>query len=145
VHRPGIGHLLLAAAAAGLCNLRVIGHDAVEVLTRGIPAHSLDEVLIQFPDPWPKKRHHKRRLIQPEFSLLAAGRLRPGGALRLATDWEAYALHIQDVLNACPLLRNSSADGGAIPRPQWREPTKFEQRGQRLGHGVWDFEFIRPI
>jgi tRNA (guanine-N7-)-methyltransferase len=143
VHRPGIGHLMLAAQAADLANLRIIGHDAVEVLTQAVPADSVDEMLIQFPDPWPKKRHHKRRLIQPAFALLAAGRLRPGGALRLATDWEEYALHIQEVLGACPLLKNSADGGGAISRPAWRELTKFEQRGQRLGHGVWDFEFIR--
>lgn len=143
VHQPGLGHLLLAAETAALKNLRIVGHDAVEVLARAIPEHSVDEILIQFPDPWPKKRHHKRRLIQPEFALLAAERLRPGGALRLATDWEAYALHMQEVLNACPLLQNSSANGGPVPRPAWRELTKFEQRGQRLGHGVWDFEFIR--
>ena len=143
VHRPGIGHLLLAAEAANLANLRIIGHDAVEVLTQAVAADSVDEMLIQFPDPWPKKRHHKRRLIQPAFALLATGRLRPGGALRLATDWEEYALHMQEVLGACPLLRNSAAGGGAIARPAWRELTKFEQRGQQLGHGVWDFEFIR--
>ena len=143
VHRPGIGHLLLAAAAANLENLRIFGRDAVEVLTQAIPAASVDEILIQFPDPWPKKRHHKRRLIQPGFALLAAGRLRPGGALRLATDWEEYALHMQEVLNACPLLKNSAVGAGAIIRPGWRELTKFEQRGHELGHAVRDFEFIR--
>lgn len=143
VHRPGVGHLLLAAEAAALGNLRIVAHDAVEVLRLGLAEASVDEMLIQFPDPWPKKRHHKRRLIQPEFAALAASRLRVGGALRLATDWEAYALHMQEVLNACPLLRNEAADGGAIGRPAWRELTKFEQRGQRLGHGVRDYEFIR--
>lgn len=143
VHRPGIGHLMLAAQAADLTNLRIIDHDAVEVLAQAVPADSVDEMLIQFPDPWPKKRHHKRRLIQPGFALLAAGRLRPGGVLRLATDWEEYALHMQAVLNACPMLKNSAHDGGAISRPAWREQTRFERRGQRLGHGVWDFEFIR--
>jgi tRNA (guanine-N7-)-methyltransferase len=143
VHRPGIGHLLLAAEAAALGNLRIIAHDAVEVLQRGLPEGCIDEMLIQFPDPWPKKRHHKRRLIQPEFAQLAASRLRIGGALRLATDWEPYALHMQEVLNACAQLRNAAMDGGAVPRPAWRELTRFEQRGHRLGHGVWDYEFIR--
>ncbi len=143
VHQPGIGHLLLAAEASDLKNLRIIAHDAVEVLAQAIAPCSVDEILVQFPDPWPKKRHHKRRLIQAEFATLAASRLRTGGMLRLATDWEAYALHMQDVLNACPLLRNLAADGGPVPRPTWRQLTKFEQRGQRLGHGVWDFEFSR--
>lgn len=143
VHPPGVGHLLLAADAAGLANLRIVAHDAVEVMQAALADSSIDELLLQFPDPWPKKRHHKRRLVQPEFALLAASRLRPGGAWRLATDWEPYALHMQETLNACPMLENAAPDGGAVPRPVWRELTRFEQRGLRLGHGVWDFEFKR--
>jgi tRNA (guanine-N7-)-methyltransferase len=143
VHPPGVGHLLLAAEAAQLGNLRIVAHDAVEVMRSALAESSIDELLLQFPDPWPKKRHHKRRLVQPEFALLAASRLRRGGAWRLATDWEPYALHMQETLNACALLENAAADGGAVPRPAWRELTRFEQRGRRLGHGVWDFEFRR--
>ncbi len=104
MHRPGIGHLLRAAAAADLRNLRIIDHDAVEVLQQQIAPEALDEIQILFPDPWPKKRHHKRRLIQPEFAALAASRLRAGGRLQLATDWAPYAEHMRLVLDACPLL-----------------------------------------
>jgi len=141
VHRPGIGHLLRIAAAAALCNLRIIDHDAVEVLAMQIPPGSLDEIQILFPDPWPKKRHHKRRLIQPEFAALAASRLRVGGRLLLATDWAPYAEHMQLVLDACPALEAAAAapaDADAV-----RAPTRFERRGLRLGHGVSDLAYRR--
>lgn len=148
VHRAGVGHLLLRADEAGLANLRVICHDAVEVLERHIAPGSLDEVLVLFPDPWHKKRHHKRRLIQPAFVDLLVSRLRTGGRLQLATDWEPYAQQMLEVLSACGALRNlAPADGsiqaGFVPRPAWRALTRFERRGHRLGHGVWDLSFER--
>jgi tRNA (guanine-N7-)-methyltransferase len=144
VHRPGIGRLLLQLEERGLDNVRVICHDAVEVLERHLQGPCLDEILILFPDPWPKKRHHKRRLIQPPFVHLLAARLRPGGALRLATDWEPYAAQMLAALAAEPALRNVAADAGFIPRPLERPATRFERRGERLGHRVWDLEFRRP-
>ncbi len=143
VHRPGVGHLLMLAGASQVTNLRVSDHDAVEVLREQIPAASLDEVLVLFPDPWHKKRHHKRRLIQPPFVELLASRLRTGGVLRLATDWEEYALQMLEVLRASPLLANLSPAGDWMPRPEERAPTRFEKRGARLGHGVWDLAFRR--
>jgi tRNA (guanine-N7-)-methyltransferase len=144
VHRPGVGHLLMLAESAGLTNLRVSDHDAVEVLNQQIPPATLDEVLVLFPDPWHKKRHHKRRLIQPPFIELLATRLRPGGVLRLATDWEEYALQMLDVLRGAPaLFANLSPGGDWMPRPEERAPTRFEKRGARLGHGVWDLAFRR--
>jgi tRNA (guanine-N7-)-methyltransferase len=141
VHSPGVGSLLRLIEALGLTNLRVIQHDAVEVLRDMIVADSLAGVHIFFPDPWPKKRHHKRRLIQPAFVALLASRLRPGGYLHLATDWEEYAQHMLAVLAAEPALANRAP--GFAPRPDYRPPTKFEQRGLRLGHGVWDLVFAR--
>jgi len=142
VHRPGIGHLLLAATAASLDNLRVIDHDAVEVLQDQIAPDTLDEIQILFPDPWPKTRHHKRRLIQPEFAALAASRLRTGGWLRLATDWAPYAEHMRLVLDACPLLARQHADAAPVA-PAARAATRFEQRGLRLGHEVADLAYQR--
>jgi tRNA (guanine-N7-)-methyltransferase len=139
VHRPGVGHLLARIEGLGLSNLRVMCHDAVEVLRHQIPPGSLDTVQIFFPDPWHKKRHHKRRIIQPEFVALLATHLRPGGTLHLATDWEDYAWHMLAVMQTSPAFRNT-ADGFAA-RPAHRPLTKFEQRGQRLGHGVWDILF----
>lgn len=143
VHRPGVGHLLLRLEERLLPNARVICHDAVEVLDQQIAPRSLDEVLILFPDPWPKKRHHKRRLVQTPFVELVADRLRTGGVLRVATDWQPYAQSALDALSANPGLRNLSADGTFIPRPAERNPTRFEMRGERLGHDVWDLAFIR--
>ena len=142
VHRPGIGHLLLAATAASLDNLRVIDHDAVEVLQDQIAPDTLDEIQILFPDPWPKTRHHKRRLIQPEFAALAASRLRTGGWLRLATDWAPYAEHMRLVLDSCPLLARQHADAAPVA-PAARAATRFEQRGLRLGHEVADLAYQR--
>jgi len=141
VHTPGVGSLLRRVAEAGLTNLRVIRHDAVEVLHAMIPPASLDGVHIYFPDPWPKKRHHKRRLIQPPFISLLASRLQPGAYLHVATDWEDYARQILEVLAAEPMLTNSAS--GFAPRPEWRPETKFETRGLKLGHRVWDVVFAR--
>jgi tRNA (guanine-N7-)-methyltransferase len=143
VHRPGVGRLLHLADAAGCGNLRVACHDAVEVLRDWLKPASLDEIVIQFPDPWHKKRHHKRRLIQPAFAALAASRLKPGGRLSLATDWAPYAEHMLSVLNAQAELRNEAADGGCVPRPPTRLRTRFEQRGERLGHAVFDLSYRR--
>jgi len=144
VHRPGVGHLLLLASLNNLTNVRASAHDAVEVLREQIAEGSLDEVLVLFPDPWHKKRHHKRRLIQPPFVELIASRLRQGGVLRLATDWEEYALQMLEVLSAAKtLFINLSPTGDWMPRPDERAPTRFEKRGARLGHGVWDLAFSR--
>jgi tRNA (guanine-N7-)-methyltransferase len=143
VHRPGVGRLLLGVEEQQLSNTRVICHDAVEVLTQQIAPHTLDEVLILFPDPWPKKRHHKRRLLQPPFVELVCGRLRSGGVLRFATDWQPYADAALEVLSANSQLRNLAADGTFVPRPAERRPTRFERRGERLGHDVWDLAFAR--
>lgn len=141
VHLPGVGSLCRRIVDDGLRNVRIIRHDAVEVLERMIPADSLAGIHVFFPDPWPKKRHHKRRLIQPGFVSLAASRLAPGGYLHCATDWQEYAEQMLAVLGAEPLLANT-ADGFA-PRPAYRPETRFEARGLRLGHGVWDLVFSR--
>jgi tRNA (guanine-N7-)-methyltransferase len=145
VHRSGVGHLLLELESAQLTNVRVICHDAVEVLEQWIAPESLDEILILFPDPWHKKRHHKRRLIQPEFVSLAASRLSIGGRLQLATDWEPYALQMLEVMSASPLFANLSKGQDFVSRPEWRALTRFERRGHRLGHGVWDLSFERRL
>jgi len=143
VHRPGIGRLLLSLAEHGLTNVRVICHDAVEVLERQIPPGSVHEMLILFPDPWPKKRHHKRRLIQRPFAEVLVSRLVPGGLLRLATDWQPYALEMLATLDATPGLENLAPGGGFVPRPAERAATRFERRGERLGHEVFDLVFRR--
>ena len=141
VHAPGVGSLLRHVAERGLTNVRVVQHDAVEVLRDMVPEASLTAIHVFFPDPWPKKRHHKRRLVQAPFAQLAATRLAPGGILHVATDWEEYAYHVLQVLADCPLLRNTAA--GFAQRPAWRPETKFERRGVGLGHGVWDIVFER--
>jgi tRNA (guanine-N7-)-methyltransferase len=141
VHRPGVGRLLNALADADVGNVRVYQHDAVEVLEREIAPHALDEVRIYFPDPWPKKRHHKRRLIQPDFVALVASRVAHGGRLHLATDWADYAEHMQHVLDNAPEWRRDARLSGS--RPDWRIDTHFERRGRRLGHGVWDLVYER--
>ena len=141
VHRPGVGACLLEAESQGVTNLKVIEHDAVEVLKEWLPDHTLAGVQIFFPDPWHKKRHHKRRLVQPEFVALLRQKLKLDGVLHLATDWENYAEHMLDVMNNAPGYVNQAADGTYIPRPEERPLTKFEQRGHRLGHGVWDMKF----
>ena len=139
VHSPGVGSLLLQTEVRALSNLKIIQHDAVEVLRDMIPDGSLAGVHIFFPDPWHKTRHNKRRLIKPDFVAQLARKLSPGGYLHTATDWEDYAVQILAVLSAEPALTNT-ADGYA-PRPDYRPLTKFEQRGIRLGHGVWDIVF----
>jgi len=139
VHGPGVGSLLNQIEALGLTNLRVIQHDAVEVLKHMIAPASLDGVHIFFPDPWHKKKHHKRRLIQPELVALLCDKLKPGGYLHAATDWQEYAEHILTVLSAEPRLANTAM--GYAPKPDYRPLTKFEQRGIKLGHGVWDIVF----
>lgn len=143
VHTPGVGRLMNGLAAQQLANVRVYAHDAVEVLGNEIAPASLAEVRIYFPDPWPKARHNKRRLIQPALVELVASRLQPGGLLHLATDWEAYAQHMLDVMEASPHFRNDSGPRGVAARPPWRIQTHFEQRGLKLGHGVWDFLYRR--
>ena len=141
VHEPGVGALLKRIEELGLTNLRIVQHDAVLVFIHMLADASLDGIHIFFPDPWHKKRHHKRRLIQPGFVALLARELKPGGTLHLATDWEDYARQMLEVLSAEPQLANT-ADTYA-PRPDYRPLTKFEQRGLRLGHGVWDLVFRR--
>lgn len=143
VHAPGVGRLLNALDADGTGNVRVYRHDAVEVLQGEVADGALDEVRIYFPDPWHKKRHHKRRLVSPEFAALLARKLRDGGRLHLATDWAGYAEHMWDVLDAEPMLANTAGPRGHVPRPPWRPETHFERRGQRLGHGTWDLVYAR--
>lgn len=143
VHPPGVGHLLLGLEQFDLKNVRVISQDAVDVLQRRIAPASIARIHVFFPDPWPKKRHHKRRLIQPAFTELLAKVLATGGVLRLATDWEHYAHHMREVLDASPLFRNLSATDGFMERDASRVLTRFEKRGQRLGHGVWDLAYER--
>ncbi len=143
VHRPGVGRAMNALAIEDLHNVRIYNHDAVDVLEQEIPVASLAGVRVYFPDPWPKKRHHKRRLIQPPFVALLAARVAPGGLLHLATDWAAYAEYMRDVLESASEWRNHVAPGAFSPRPAWRIKTRFEQRGIRLGHGVWDLVYER--
>lgn len=141
VHTPGVGSLLKRIAALGLNNVRVVQHDAVDVLERMIAPRTLDAVHVFFPDPWPKKRHHKRRLIQPPFVALLASRMKPGAYLHVATDWQNYAEHILATLSQAPALYNTAQ--GYAPRPAYRPFTKFETRGLKLGHDVWDIVFRR--
>jgi tRNA (guanine-N7-)-methyltransferase len=143
VHLPGIGRLLRALEEQRLGNVRLICQDAAVVLRERIAPGSLEEILILFPDPWPKKRHHKRRLVQSAFVASAADALASGGTLRLATDWQPYALEMLATLNASERLANLAPDAGFLPRPADRQPTRFEQRGTRLGHEVWDLAFRR--
>lgn len=143
VHRPGVGRVLMQIESLGLENVRVMSRDAVEVLREQCVPGALAEVVIEFPDPWHKLRHHKRRLVQPAFAALIAERLAHGGLLRLATDWAPYAEHMLSVLGAETGLLNLSADGTYIPRPDARPMTRFERRGERLGHAVFDLLFQR--
>ena len=154
VHEPGVGALLKRIGEQGLTNIRIIAHDAVEVLDQMLPAWSasapaqgLDGVHIFFPDPWHKKRHNKRRLIQPPLIAKLAARLKPGGYLHCATDWQPYALQILEVLGTEALLQNTvdalEPGDGYAPKPYYRPLTKFENRGIKLGHGVWDIVFRR--
>ncbi len=141
VHTPGVGALLKQLGERGLRNVRIIQHDAVDVLNHMLAPDNLAGAYVFFPDPWHKTRHHKRRLIQPPLVQLLASRLHPGGYLHLATDWEDYAVQMLAVLRAEPTLMNTAAD--YAPRPDSRPLTKFEARGLRLGHGVWDLLFKR--
>jgi tRNA (guanine-N7-)-methyltransferase len=146
VHEPGVGALLKLIGEQGLTNLRLMRHDAVEVVENMIPKDYLDGVHVYFPDPWHKKRHNKRRLIQPEFVALLSSRIKPGGYWHLATDWEEYAIQMMEVLSAESSLINTGAlAGGYAERPSYRPVTKFENRGIRLGHGVWDLVFKKRI
>lgn len=143
VHKPGVGACLMAIEDNQLSNLKVMCHDAVEVLENMIPDNSLDKVQIFFPDPWHKARHNKRRIIQPEFVNLISQKLKSGGILHLATDWQHYAEHMLEVLSNADAFTNLSSTNDYVPRPEDRPITKFEKRGQNLGHGVWDLQFIR--
>jgi tRNA (guanine-N7-)-methyltransferase len=141
VHSPGVGSLLKQVEELGLSNIRIVQHDAVEVLQHMLAPASLDGVHIFFPDPWHKKRHHKRRLIQPELVALLCDRVKSGGYVHMATDWQDYAEQVLAVFSAEPRLINTAEN--YAPRPEYRPATKFEQRGLRLGHGVWDIVFRR--
>jgi tRNA (guanine-N7-)-methyltransferase len=143
VHRPGVGRLMNALAAHDPGNVRIWNHDAVEVLQHDIAPDTLDEVRIWFPDPWPKKRHHKRRLVQPAFVELLATRVKPGGLLHLATDWPEYAVHMREVLARQPGWRLREGASGESRRPAWRIETRFERRGIDLGHPVTDLLYDR--
>jgi tRNA (guanine-N7-)-methyltransferase len=143
VHDPGVGHLLLRMEREGLQNIRIAHHDAVEVIERWLPPGSIDEALIFFPDPWHKKRHHKRRLVQPAFLDRLARVMAPGARLHLATDWAPYAEQMLEVCEASPHFDNTVAGGGYAPRPETRPQTKFERRGLKLGHEVFDLLYRR--
>ncbi|WP_417346334.1 tRNA (guanosine(46)-N7)-methyltransferase TrmB [Ferrimonas sp.] len=142
VHGPGVGACLMYAEELGVKNLRVFEHDAVEILADCIPDASLDRVQLYFPDPWHKKRHHKRRIVQPEFIESVRNKLKMGGVFHMATDWEHYAEHMLEEMSEAPGFTNT-AEKDFVPRPDFRPLTKFEARGQRLGHGVWDLIFAR--
>ena len=143
VHKPGVGAILAKIDAAGLKNIRIISEDAVPVLEHMIENSSLSGLRLFFPDPWPKKRHHKRRLVQPVFLELLSRKLGRGAVVHMATDWESYAEQMLELLDANSDFENTIAAGGFAPRPGWRPLTHFEQRGTRLGHGVWDILFTR--
>jgi tRNA (guanine-N7-)-methyltransferase len=143
VHRPGVGHLLKLVDERGLGNVRVFCADAVEILTSCFDDHSLDRVLLFFPDPWPKTRHHKRRLVQPAFVELLARKLKAGAILHMATDWQHYAAQMLRLVDAAREFSNLAGAGNYSPRPAYRPATRFERRGQRLGHGVWDLLYRR--
>ena len=143
VHGPGVGHLLLRIGELGLSNLTIIRHDAVEILSKSITDSALSGVFLFFPDPWHKNRHHKRRILKTDFVRLLATKIKPGGIFHAATDWENYAQQMLEVLSAADDFENCAGTGQYTPRPEHRPLTKFEQRGHRLGHGVWDLIFRR--
>ena len=143
VHPPGIGRLLAAMAEREITNIRVFNADALDVLERSVADGALDRINLWFPDPWPKKRHHKRRLVQRDVMALLARKLRPGGLLHLATDWQDYAEHMLAVAGGEPALANLAADGTFYTLPTERPSTRFQRRGESRGHGVWDLLFIR--
>ncbi|GBL04538.1 tRNA (guanosine(46)-N7)-methyltransferase TrmB [Glaciecola sp. KUL10] len=143
VHKPGVGACLAAAEEAGLTNLRVFEHDAIEVLDKCIADNSLNRLQLYFPDPWHKKRHHKRRIVQTNFVEKVSSKLAIGGKFHMATDWEPYAHHMLEVTSQASTFKNTSGQGDFVERPDYRPITKFEVRGQKLGHGVWDLVFER--
>ena len=143
VHLPGVGRLLANAEKEQLSNIRVYKEDAVEILKQQFSDQSIDRMQLYFPDPWHKKRHHKRRIVQPEFVQLVRQKLKIGGVWHMATDWENYAEHMMEVMSDAPGFANLAAAGEYVPRPEFRPETKFERRGERLGHGVWDLMFKR--
>jgi tRNA (guanine-N7-)-methyltransferase len=143
VHRPGVGACLSYAEELGVTNLRVMEHDALEVLKNMLQPGALHRLQLFFPDPWHKKRHHKRRIVQPEFIALVAEKLATGGHFHMATDWEPYAEHMLEFMRQSEQFKNTSDTNDFVPRPDYRPITKFETRGQRLGHGVWDLIFER--
>lgn len=143
VYRTGVGSLLSKMEQEKVFNIRIFCHDALEVLMQKIPDNSLSGVQIFFADPWPKKRHHKRRLVQTEFIQLLARKLKKDGTLHLATDWENYAIQMMSVISACPLFQNIAGEGQYLARPDFRPVTKYEKRGLKLGHSTWDLMFRR--
>jgi len=143
VHRPGVGRLMNALAAHNVENVRLYNHDAIEILRDCIAPGALAEARIYFPDPWPKQRQQKRRLIQQDFAALLASRVAACGRLHLATDWADYSTHMLDVLDNSPAWRNLAGNDRTVQRPAWRSETHFEKRGLRLGHGVWDLLYER--
>ncbi|WP_154222279.1 tRNA (guanosine(46)-N7)-methyltransferase TrmB [Marinicella rhabdoformis] len=138
VHLPGVGHLLIESEKLGLNNVKIIRNDAVDMMTKHMSNDSLDAVHVYFPDPWHKKRHHKRRIINPEFLALTTDKLKTGGRLHYASDWEPYAIEVKELLSVTNTFKNTQADGGFSDRPEWRPVTKFERRGQKLNHGSYD-------
>jgi len=143
VHRPGVGRLLRELEQRALTNVRILREDAVPVLGNCLPDDCLDRLLLFFPDPWHKKRHHKRRIVQAEFIELLASKIKCSGILHMATDWENYAQHMLEITDQSAAFRNCAGVGNYSPKPDYRPTTKFEQRGQRLGHGVWDLLYER--
>ena len=143
VHRPGVGALLNGLMTQNLSNMRVYSCDALDVLRNCVADAGLDRVLLFFPDPWHKAKHNKRRIVQPAFAELVRQKLKVGGVLHMATDWQPYAEYMLEVMSAAPGYQNLAADGQYVPRPTERPTTKFERRGERLGHGVWDLKFQR--
>ncbi len=143
VHPPGVGRCLVQAQLHGLKNLKIFAEDAISVLENSIPDASLDRVLLYFPDPWPKTKHHKRRIVQSNFVHLVAQKLKPKGCFHLATDWQDYADHMLAVLEACPVFENAFGKGNVAPTQYMRPNTKFEMRGKKLGHGIWDLVYTK--
>lgn len=141
VHTPGVGRLLSNADEEGLTNIRIYAEDAIDVLAKCIPDNSLDVLQLFFPDPWHKKRHHKRRIVQPDFAQNLRKKLKVGGYFHMATDWENYAEHMMEVMSAAEGYTNKMGEGQYSPQPEWRPVTKFQKRGERLGHGMWDLMF----
>lgn len=143
VHRPGVGKLINDAHHAGVTNIKTFCDDAIDVLQQCIPDNSLAGVQLFFPDPWHKKRHNKRRIVQPEFAQKLRAKLQPGGYFHMATDWEPYAEHMLEVMSVAEGYENQAGPNQYSPKPDYRPNTKFERRGERLGHGVWDLVFIK--